>query len=251
MNLTLRTVAAILAICLFQQPATAAEIRILSIPGVKAALDQLKPVFERESGHRLAIRYEIYPRQKDELEAGNFDVAIFAKPAIAELAAQRKVMAASTSEIARTSIGVAVRKGAPKPDISSEEAFKRTLLAAKSITYTKETLTGVHVTRLLDRFGIAEQVKDKVVLQPRGNMSTPAVADGTAEIAIVQVSDIVAHPGVDLVGPLPPSIQNYVVQVAAVGSNAKNAAAAGDLVKYLTSPAAVAVFKAAGLETGS
>jgi len=136
MNLTLRTVAAVLAICLFQQPATAAEIRILSIPGVKAALDQLKPVFERESGHRLAIRYEIYPRQKDELEAGNFDVAIFAKPAIAELAAQRKVMAASTSEIARTSIGVAVRKGAPKPDISNEEAL-RTLLDAKSITYTK------------------------------------------------------------------------------------------------------------------
>jgi molybdate transport system substrate-binding protein len=251
MNVSWRAPAAALVICLFQQAASAAEIRILSIPGIKAALEQIKASFERESGHQLAIYYEIFTRQKKELEAGDFELAIFPKSQIAELATQGRIVTASTFDIARTSIGVAVRKGAPKPEISSEEAFKRTLLAAKSITYTKETLTGVHVTRLLDRFGIAEQVKDKVVLQPRGNMSTPAVADGTAEIAIVQVSDIVAHPGVDLVGPLPPSIQNYVVQVAAVGSNAKNAAAAGDLVKYLTSPAAVAVFKAAGLETGS
>jgi molybdate transport system substrate-binding protein len=217
---------------------------------VKAALDQLKPAFERESGHRLTIRYEIYPRQKDELEAGNFDVAVFAKPAIAELAAQGKVVAASTSEIARTSIGVAVRKGAPKPDISSEEAFKRTLLNAKSITYTKESQTGVHVTRLLERFGIAEQVKDKAIPQPGGNMTTPAVADGKAELGIVLVSDIVAHPGVDLVGPLPASIQNHVEQVAAVGSNAKDPTATAALIKFLTSAEAVAVFKATGLEAG-
>jgi molybdate transport system substrate-binding protein len=251
MNVSWRASAAALVICLFQQAATAAEIRVLSIPGIKGAFDQLKPSFERESGHQLAIHYEIYAGQKKEIEAGNFDVAIFAKPQIADLAAQGKVATGSISEIGRTSIGVAVRKGAAKPDISSEEAFKRALLAAKSITYTKESQTGVHVTRLLDRLGIADQVKDKVILQPGGNMTTPAVADGKAELAIVLVSDIMAHPGVDLVGPLPASIQNHVVQVAAIGSNAKNAAAAGDLVKYLTSPAAVAVFKAAGLETGS
>jgi molybdate transport system substrate-binding protein len=251
MNVSWRAPAAALLICLFQQAATAAEIRVLCIPGLKAALEQIKVSFERESGHQLAIHYEIFTRQKKELEAGDFELAIFPKSQIAELATQRRIVTASTFDIARTSIGVAVRKGAPKPDISSEEAFTRTLLAAKSITYTKETLSGVHVTHLLDRFGIAEQVKNKVILQPRGNMSTPAVADGKAEIAIVQVSDIVAHPGVDLVGPLPASIQNYVVQVGAVGSNAKNAAAAGDLIKYLTSPAAVAVFQAAGLDTGS
>lgn len=251
MNVSWRAPAAALVICLFQQAATADEIRVLSIPGIKAALDQLKPAFERESGHQLAIRYEIYPRQKEQIDSGNFDVAIFAKPLIADLATQGKAVAGSASEIARTSIGVAVRKGAAKPDISSEEAFKRTLLNAKSITYTKESQTGVHVTRLLDRFGIAEQVKDKVILQPGGNMTTPAVADGKAELAIVLVSDIMAYPGVDLVGPLPASIQNYVVQVAAVGTNAKDAAAATALIKYLTSPPAATVFKAAGLETGS
>jgi molybdate transport system substrate-binding protein len=250
MNVSWRASAAALVICLFQQAAVAAEIRVLSIPGVKAALDQLKPSFEREYGHELAIRYEIYPRQKEQIDAGNFDVAIFAKPLIADLITQGKAVAGSTSEIARTSIGVAVRKGAPKPDISNEEAFKRTLLAAKSITYTKESQTGVHVTRLLDRFGISEQVKDKAILQPGGNMTTPAVADGKAELAIVLVSDIVAHPGVDLVGPLPASIQNHVVQVAAVGTNAKDAGAAAALINFLTSAAAAEAFKAAGLEAG-
>jgi molybdate transport system substrate-binding protein len=250
MNVSWRALATALIICLFQQAAVAAEIRVLSIPGVKAALDQLKPSFEREHRHELAIRYEIYPRQKEQIDAGNFDVAIFAKPLIADLVTQGKAVAGSTSEIARTSIGVAVRKGAPKPDISNEEAFKRTLLAAKSITYTKESQTGVHVTRLLDRFGIADQVRDKAILQPGGNMTTPAVADGKAELAIVLVSDIVAHPGVDLVGPLPASIQNHVVQVAAVGTNAKDVGAAAALIKFLTSAAAAEAFKAAGLETG-
>lgn len=250
MNVSWRILATALVICFFQHAAIAAEIRVLSIPGIKGAFDQLKPSFERESGHQLAIHYEIYAGQKKEIEAGNFDVAIFAKPQIAELTTQGKIVGTSISEIGRTSIGVAVRKGAAKPDISSEEAFKRALLAAKSITYTQQSQTGIHVTRLLDRLGIAEQVKDKVILQPGGNMTTPAVADGKAELAIVLVSDILAHPGVDLVGPLPASIQNQVVQVAAVGSNAKDAAAAATLIKFLTSLAAAAVFKSAGLETG-
>ena len=250
MNVSRRVIAAILVICLVQQAASAAEIKVLSVPGIKAALEQLAPAFERESGHQLTIRYEIYPRQKDAIDAGNFDVAIFAKPQIAEMTAHGKLAAEPNSNIARTSIGVAVRKGAPKPDISSEEAFKRTLLAAKSIAYTKESQTGVHVARLLDRFGIAEQVKDKAIPQPGGNMTTPAVADGKAELAIVLVSDILAHPGVDLVGPLPESLQNHVVQVAAVGANTKHSAAAAALIKFLTSPAAAAVIRSTGLETG-
>jgi molybdate transport system substrate-binding protein len=250
MNVAWRALATTLVLCLFQQAARAADLKILSIPGLQTAVEELKPRFERESGHRLTIRFEIFARQKQEIEAGNFDVAIFAKANIAELIAQGRIVAGSATDVARTSIGVAVRKGAPKPDISSEEAFKRTLLAAKSITYTKESLTGQHVTRMLDRLGIAEQLKDKLILQPGGNMTAPAVAEGRAEMAIVLVSDIVTRPGLDLVGPLPPSLQNYVAQVAAIGSGAKDAAAAAALIKFLTTPEAAAVFKATGLDAG-
>jgi molybdate transport system substrate-binding protein len=229
-------------------PADAAEIKLLSIPGIRAAFDQLAPQFERESGHGVAVRYEIYAGLKKEIESGDFDVAIFSKSAIEEMAKQGRVVAGSTVDIARTSIGVAVRKGDPKPDIGNEEAFKRTLLGAKSITYTKESSTGVYVAGLLDRLGLTEAIKGKLTLQPGGAMTTPAVARGEAELAIVLISDILATPGVDLVGPLPESIQNYVVQTVALATTAKQPAASNDLIKFLSAPAARAVFKSTGLD---
>ena len=148
----------------------------------------------------------------------------------------------------RTSIGVAVKTGAAKPDIHDEAAFKRTLLTAKSITYTKQSQTGVYLTRQLESIGVMDAIKDKLILQPGGAMTTPAVARGEAELGIVLVSDIVGTPGVDLVGPLPQSLQNYVTQTAAVGAAAKQPEAAAAFVKYLASPAAGAVFKAKGFE---
>lgn len=244
------SIAAITALfnCAVPQNAMAADIRVSSIPGVKAALVQLLPRFEAETGHRVAIVYEIYAGQKQRLDAGEFDVAIFADTHIQELVAQTKVDPKSTAKLARTSIGVAVRKGAPKPDIASEAAFKRTLLAAKSIAFTKESSTGQHVYRLLQRLGIADEVLAKSKPQPGGNMTTPAVAAGEVELAIVLISDIVAHPGVDLVGPLPPGLQNEVVQVAGVGTTARDADAAATLIRFLASPIARPVFKATGLE---
>lgn len=242
-----RTAAAVLAMG-FALDAQAAEIRVLCIPAMRASFEQLLPQFERDSGDKVVVNYQIYPGQKARVESGDFDIALFARPQIDELNKQGKTVAATTADIARTSIGVAVKAGAPKPDISSEDAFKRTLMAAKSITYTKESQTGVYLTKRLETLGVADAIKGKLILQPGGAMTTPAVARGEAELAIVLVSDIVSTPGVDLVGPLPASLQNYVTQTAAVGASAKQPASAAALIKYLSTPAAAAVFKAKGFE---
>jgi molybdate transport system substrate-binding protein len=232
----------------FALQAQAAEIKVLCIPAMRASFEQLLPQFERDSGDKVAVTYKIYPGQKERIESGDFDVAIFATPQIEALNKDGKTVAATTADLARTSIGVAVKSGAPKPDIKDEEAFKRTLLAAKSITYTKESQTGVYLSRRLETLGVAAAIKDKLLLQPAGAMTTPAVARGEAELAIVLVSDIVSTPGVDLVGPLPASLQNYVMQTAAVGATSKQQAAGVALIKYLTTPAAGVVYKAKGFD---
>jgi molybdate transport system substrate-binding protein len=242
-----RAATAALVMCAAQQ-ARAAEIKVLCIPAMRASFEALLPQFERDTGDKVVVTYQIYPGQKQRIESGDFDVAIFATPQIDALSKDGKTVAATRADLARTSIGVAVKSGAPKPDISSEEAFKRALLAAKSITYTKESQTGVYLMRRLETLGVADAIKDKLILQPGGAMTTPAVARGEAELAIVLVSDIVSTPGVDLFGPLPASLQNYVMQTAAVGATAKQPAQAAALIKYLASPAAGAVFKAKGFE---
>ena len=241
--------AAIAALVLFVvAPVGAAEIKVLCIPAMRSSFEVLLPQFERDSGDKVSVTYQIYPGQKSRLKAGDFDVALFARPQIDELNKQGKTVAATTADIARTSIGVAVKSGAPKPDVSSEEAFKRTLLAAKSITYTKESQTGVYLTRRLESLGVMDAIKDKLILQPGGAMTTPAVARGEAELGIVLVSDILGTPGVDLVAPLPSTLQNYVMQTAAVGATSKQPAQAAALIKYFTSLAAGAVFKAKGFD---
>jgi molybdate transport system substrate-binding protein len=250
MGLFWRAAAVALVMCLALE-ARAAEIKLLCVPGVRAALGVLLPQFERDSGDKVVVHYAIYPGQKKQIESGDFDVAIFAAPQIDDLIKQGRTVAATKADIARTSIGVAVKSGAAKPDIGSEDAFKRTLLAAKSITYTKESQTGVYLTRQIERLGLAEAIKDKLILQPGGAMTTPAVANGEAELGIVLVSDILATPGVDLVGPLPASLQNYVMQTAALSATAKQPASGAALIKYLASPAAGAVFNAKGLESPS
>ncbi len=238
---------AALVMCVAQQ-AHAAEIKVICIPAWKASFEPLLQQFERDSGHKVTVHYAIFPDQQQQIEAGDFDVALFAAPQVEDLIKQKRIVAGSSVNIVRTSIGVAVKTGAAKPDIHDEAAFKRTLLTAKSITYTKQSQTGVYLTRQLESIGVMDAIKDKLILQPGGAMTTPAVARGEAELGIVLVSDIVGTPGVDLVGPLPQSLQNYVTQTAAVGAAAKQPEAAAAFVKYLASPAAGAVFKAKGFE---
>ena len=227
-------------------PAAAADIKVLCIPGMKASIDALIPEFERISGHKVSVTYEIYAGQKERVDSGDFDVAIFARAQIDEMSRRGLVAPGSVADIASTNIGIAVKTGAPHPDIHDETAFKHLMLSARSITYTENSATGVYVTKLLTRLGL-EQIKGKLLLQAGGAMTTPAVARGDAEIGIVLISDILATPGVDLVGPLPPALQNQVMQTAGINAKEEMPSNGKAFIEFLEGPTAAAAFQSRGL----
>jgi molybdate transport system substrate-binding protein len=228
--------------------AEAAEITLLNLTPLRTALDELGPQFERATGHKLVIKYEQSGVWKRQIEAGEtFDVVVLPPALMDDLIKTGKIVAGTRPGIARTGLGVAVKKGAPKPDIKSVDAFKHTLLNAKSIAYPAEGAPGVYFTGLLERLGIASETKSK--LKPLGSGAVvQAVVKDQAEIAVVPTPVILAEPGAELVGPLPPELQNWSVLSAGVGTAAKQPHAASALITFLTSPAAIAVMKAKGLE---
>ncbi len=225
------------------------EIRVLASNGVKAALKELGPAFERASGHRLAIRFGLGADLKRRIESGEaFDLAILTGAAIDDLARQGKVDALSRAPIARSGVGIGIRKGTPRPDIATADALKRTLLAAKSITWAKEGVGGVYFAGLLERMGIAGSIKPKAVLAASGEEVGRLVAEGKAELGVMLANELMAAPGVELLGPLPAEVQGYTVFHAGVGVGSKDSAAAKALIEFLTTPSAGAVFRAKGQE---
>jgi molybdate transport system substrate-binding protein len=166
---------------------------------------------------------------------------------IDELAKEGHVAAESRRELARCGAGVAVRAGAPKPDISSVEAFKRALLAAKSIAHTTSGASGMHLMRVVERLGIAQEVRTKARTQP-GGLVGEILARGEAELAVQQIPELLAVPGLDFVGPLPAELQITSVVSAALFSRAAQPEAARALLEFLSSPAAARAYKASGLE---
>jgi molybdate transport system substrate-binding protein len=244
----LRSGALAIAFFCVAYPAAATDIRVLCIPGMKASIDTLIPEFERISGHKVSVTYEIYAGQKARIDSGDFDVPIFAKSQIDEMSKRGLIAPGSVANIASTNIGIAVKTGAPHPDIHDEAAFKHLMLSARSITYTENSSTGVYVTKLLARLGLTEQIKNKLLLQAGGAMTTPAVAQGKAEIGIVLISDILATPGVDLVGPLPPGLQNEVMQSAGIDAKEETPNNSKAFIEYLKSPTASAAFESKGLQ---
>jgi molybdate transport system substrate-binding protein len=211
-------------------------------------MNELGPEFERATGHKLVTKIDSAAVFKRQIDAGEtFDVAILTTPLIAELVRTGKIAADITAGIARSGIGVGVRAGAPKPDISSVEAFKRTLLSAKSVAHSQEGASGVHFKELLERLGIAADMKAK--LKPLGSRATaPAVAKGEAEILVVVIPSIVAASGVSFVGPVPAELQTYIDFTAGVSAAAPQPDAAKSLIKHFREPAAIAVIKAKGFE---
>jgi molybdate transport system substrate-binding protein len=228
--------------------ASAAEIRVLSVQPLKPLLEELGPPFERTTGHKLVIQYIVSAALKRQIDAGEtFDVALILPAIIDDLLKQGKVAPGTRMDISRAAVGVAVRKGTPKPDISSTEAFKRTLLNAQSIAYSGEGASGIYFKRVLDRLGIAAEMTPK--LKPLDSSAVvPSVANGEVELAVISPPAILAEPGAELVGLLPKDLQNYVVYTAGVSATAKEADAAKALLKHLTTPAAMSVMKAKGLE---
>jgi molybdate transport system substrate-binding protein len=233
----------------------AAEIKVLSAVAMKPALDDLAREFERTSGHKVTLAYATAGIIRDRIRGGEtVDVAIMPRSAFDLLVAEGKIVPGSATRVAQSLVAVAVRAGAPKPDISSVEALKRSLLAAKSIVYpdpTKGGATGIHAARVIERLGITEQMKPKTILTPAGEYAD-VVAKGEAEIAIVQPIVVMNFPGVDLVGPLPAELQNTTdfVFMAGIGANAKDPTVAKALIQYLLVPAAARVIKAKGMEPG-
>ncbi len=231
----------------------ASEIKVLSAVAMRAALDDLAPEFERQTGHKLAIAYATAGVLRDRIQGGEMvDLTILPRPAMDPLVAQSKIAPDTVTIFARSAVSVAVRAGASKPDISTVEAFKQAMLATKSVAYADPARgggSGIHFASVLARLGIAEEMKPKTKLVP-GDESVQLVAKGEAEIAVVNTPVILREPGVELVGPLPAELQNTrdFVFFAGVGATAKEPEAAKALIKYLTAPEAAGVIKAKGLD---
>jgi molybdate transport system substrate-binding protein len=231
-----------------------AEIKVLSTTAMKMVFEELAPRFEQETGNRLAVTLGpslVLEKRVGEDEAA--DMAILGSAGAKDLIARGKIVAGSAVDIARSSIGIAVPKGAPKPDISSAESFKRAMLAAKSIALSKPVgggASGAHMAKVFERLGIAEAMHAKAKYGAGGaaGLAGLVVARGEADIGIQQMAELLAVPGIDVVGPLPAELQSVTTFTAAIPANASHAAAGRLLIEFLTAPLARSVIKAKGLE---
>jgi molybdate transport system substrate-binding protein len=229
--------------------ANAAEVKVISSNALKTTLEELAPAFEKATEHKLVFTFGAAIPLKAEIEKGaTFDLAVLTTAGVDDLIKQGKLVGATRTALANSGAGVAVRKGAAKPDISTVDAFKSALLNAKSVAYVEQGGTGVYLKGLLVRLGIADALKDRVKMLPPENPAARAVANGEAEIGMTQISEILPYTGAELVGPFPKEIQLTTSFGAAVGANARQSEAAQALLKFLTSPAAAAVLKSKGLD---
>jgi molybdate transport system substrate-binding protein len=223
-------------------------MKVMCSNSMRAVMDRLIPEFERTSGSKVEITYDPAKRMMNRIRAGEAaDVVIIGSGAIDELAQEGLIVADTRVVLARSSIGMAVAAGAMKPDIGSVEAFKAALLKARSIAYTIEGASGMHFAELIEKMGIAEAVKAKARRQP-GGLVGELVARGEAEAAIQQISELMAVPGIQLVGPIPHELQNTTVVSGGVFRNARSPDAARTLLAFLSSLPARAVIQEKGLE---
>ena len=239
------------ALLLAAAAAHADSLKVVASNGVKAALDELAPQFERASGHKVAIEYGLAAVLTRQLKGGEaFDVAVLTEAGIADLAKEGKVDGATRTPIARSGTGFMVKAGAPKPDLGSADAVKRAVLGAKSLSWAKEGQSGRIFLEAMQKLGIADQATAKAKLGADGSDAARKVGAGEAELGVLLVNEILAHKEVELAGPLPAGLQVYLSFHAGVSAASKSAAAAKSFEHFLTTPAAAAVFKAKGQEPG-
>jgi len=231
------------------------EIKILSTTAMKTSLDELTPEFERTTGHKLVFSFGPSARIAKLVGDGETnDIAIVTAQGIQDLIKQGKIVPGTGTEIARSAMGLAVQKGAPRPDISSAEKFKQAMLAAKSLGMSNPVgggQSGANLMMIFERLGITEAMKSKTTYGPGG----PAGLIGNfllrqeVEIGIQQMPELMAVPGIDIVGPLPPEIQSMTVFSVGLSTTANNADGGRALIKFLATPAAARVMKKNGMET--
>jgi molybdate transport system substrate-binding protein len=240
----------VLAMALGAAQAEAAEIFVLSAGAMRSIVTDLAMQFERETGHKVTLAFGTMGVVRQKLAADPADVVIMTDVAIDQSSGQGVVVAGSRADIGRTGIGVGVREGAPRPDISTSEAFKQALLATKSLTYVdpaQGATSGIYFAGLLQKFGIADAVRPKTTLVP-GGYPAELVAKGEVEMVVHQISEIVPVKGVALVGPLPADIQKVTVYSAGLATKATSPEVARAFVAFLTSPAVKPRLAAAGLD---
>jgi molybdate transport system substrate-binding protein len=248
---TALTGAGLAAAMLFSVAACSAEIKVLSTMAVRSVMEQLIPEFERASGHKVVIAYDTSNIMAKRVQDGEaVDLAILTPALIEDLAQQGKVVPGSNVMVARSGVGIAVRAGAPKPEIGTVEALTRTLLDAKSIAYTSTGQSGTYFAGLIDRLGIGEQVRAKAKI-PKGGSTGDLVARNEAEMAVQQIPELMATKGIELIGPLPAEVQYMTDFSAGVAAGARQPDAAQALIIFVTTPEAARVIKAKGMEPGA
>src|SRR6267142_3359980 len=239
---------AALALLALLAPAAAetAEIKVLSTVGMQPATPELFKQFEAATGHTIVVTYGLAAVLKTKfLEGAPADVLILTAPIIEDLAKQGKVVPESRKDVARSGVGVAVKAGAARPDIGTPDALKAAVLAAKSIGYSREGASGVAFARVVERLGIAEQVRAKY--KDTGTKAGEMVAAGEIELAAAQIPELMAVPGVEVVGPLPAELQTVTVFSVGLAAGAPDPGAAKALIEFLSGPRATPVYKAKGL----
>jgi molybdate transport system substrate-binding protein len=232
------------------------EIKVLSTTAMKMVFEELAPRFEGETGHRLAL--ELGPSLRLEARLGGgeaADVAIVTSLGAKDLVGSGKIVAGSLVDVARSAIGICVGKDAPRPDIASADAFKRTMLAAKSVALSKPVgggASGAHMAKVFERLGITQAMAAKSHYGAGGaaGLAGLVVLRGEAEIGIQQMSELMAVSGIDVVGPLPAELQSVTMFTAAIPTSASQAEAGRALIEFLTTPTAKSVIAAKGLEPG-
>ena len=231
--------------------APAAEVKVLTAGAYKQVVLALVPAFEKQTGNKVVIDNGTAGQLKKRIEGGEaFDLVVVTPAAIDELTKAGKLAAGSEIKLATVGIGVAARQGASRPDISTVDKFRQALLSAGSVAYIDPASggsSGIYVDKLLVKLGIADQIRPKAKLK-KGGLVAELVADGTAELGIHQISEIVPVKGVVLVGPLPKEIQNTTTYAAALSAAAKSKDAAAAFIKALSGPAAATVLKEKGME---
>ena len=230
---------------------SAADIKVLTAGAFKPVVTEVVAAFEKQSGHKVTVENDTAGGLVKRISGGEaFDLVVVTPGALDELTKSGKIAAGSTARLARVAIGVAVKRGAPLPDISTVAAFQSTLLAARAVAYIDPAAggsSGIYLTQLFEKMGIADRIKPKAVLVPGGLVALRLVND-QADLAIHQISEILAVPGAVLVGPIPAEIQNYTVYSGGLSASAKEADAARALLTALRSDSARDIMKAKGLE---
>jgi molybdate transport system substrate-binding protein len=228
--------------------AEAAELRVLITNGMKPVMAEVAAQFEHSSGLKLSIRYEGSAILQQEIARGDtFDVAMLITSNMDAIAKLDKIAATTRVDVARSGLGMVVGAGRPKPDISTVDAFKRAMLDAKSIAYVTKGASGIHFIAVCERLGIAEQVKAKGKTLPTGTVAE-FVANGEAELAIQQKSELVSLKGTDLLGPLPPEVDLVSLIAAAASASTKESDAAKAFIKFFATPEVITVIKAKGMD---